>query len=57
MIFTYTTGRGRVPKPVEAFLQANPGVRAAVGSGSRARSHVETFNFAAEQIGQDDLCP
>ena len=52
VIFTYTTGRGKTPKPVEAFLAANPGVVAVVGSGSTAKSHIETFNFAAENISK-----
>lgn len=50
VIFTYTTGKGKTPKPVESFLAANPGVKAVVGSGSRSKSHVETFNFAAENV-------
>ena len=52
VIFTYTSGKGKTPKPVEAFLAANPGVKAVVGSGSRAKSHIETFNFAAENISK-----
>lgn len=52
VIFTYTTGKGKTPKPVEAFLAANPGVKAVVGSGSTAKSHIETFNFAAENISR-----
>ena len=52
VIFTYTSGKGKTPKPVEAFLAANPGVKAVVGSGSTAKSHIETFNFAAENIGK-----
>ena len=52
VIFTYTTGKGKTPKPVEAFLAANPGVKAVVGSGSAAKSHIETFNFAAENISK-----
>ena len=52
VIFTYTTGKGKTPKPVEAFLAANPCVRAVVGSGSTAKSHIETFNFAAENISK-----
>ena len=52
VIFTYTTGKGKTPKPVEAFLAANPGVKAVVGSGSTAKSHIETFNFAAENISK-----
>ena len=52
VIFTYTSGKGKTPKPVEAFLAANPGVRAVVGSGSTAKSHIETFNFAAENISR-----
>ena len=52
VIFTYTSGKGKTPKPVEAFLAANPGVRAVVGSGSTAKSHIETFNFAAENISK-----
>ncbi len=52
VIFTYTTGKGKTPKPVEAFLAANPGVTAVVGSGSTSKSHVETFNFAAENISK-----
>ena len=52
IIFTYTTGKGKTPKQVEAFLAANPGVKAVVGSGSTAKSHIETFNFAAENISK-----
>ena len=52
VIFTFTTGKGKTPKQVEAFLAANPGVKAVVGSGSRAKSHIETFNFAAENISK-----
>ena len=52
VIFTYTTGKGKTPKPVETFLAANPGVRAVVGSGSRTKSHIETFHFAAENISR-----
>ena len=52
VIFTYTTGKGKTPKQVEAFLAANPGVKAVVGSGSTAKSHIETFNFAAENISK-----
>ena len=52
VIFTYTTGKGKTPKPVEAFLAANPGAVAVVGSGSTAKSHIETFNFAAENISK-----
>ncbi|MBQ6529178.1 MAG: class Ib ribonucleoside-diphosphate reductase assembly flavoprotein NrdI [Clostridia bacterium] len=52
VIFTYTTGKGKTPKQVEAFLAANPGVKAVVGSGSTAKSHIETFNFAAENISR-----
>lgn len=52
VIFTYTTGKGKTPRPVEAFLAANPGVAAVVGSGSTSKSHMETFNFAAENISK-----
>ena len=52
VIFTYTAGKGKTPKPVEAFLAANPGVVAVVGSGSSSKSHIETFNFAAENISK-----
>lgn len=52
VIFTYTTGKGKTPKPVEAFIAANPGVKAVVGSGSTAKSHIDTFNFAAENISK-----
>ena len=52
VIFTFTTGKGKTPKQVEAFLAANPGVKAVVGSGSTAKSHIETFNFAAENISR-----
>ena len=52
VIFTYTSGKGKTPKPVELFLSANPGVKAVVGSGSTAKSHIETFNFAAENISK-----
>ena len=57
VIFTYTCGKGRTPKPVLAFLQNNPGVKAVVGSGSTAKSHVETFNFGAENIGKEYNVP
>ena len=53
VIFTYTTGKGKIPKQVEAFLSANPGLKAVVGSGSKAKSHIETFNFAAENISKE----
>ena len=53
VIFTYTSGKGKTPKPVEAFLAGNPGVKAVVGSGSTAKSHIETFNFAAENISRE----
>ncbi len=52
VLFTYTTGKGKTPKAVEAFLAANPGVAAVVGSGSTAKSHIETFNFAAENVSR-----
>ncbi len=52
VVFTFTTGKGKTPKQVEAFLAANPGVKAVVGSGSTAKSHIETFNFAAENISK-----
>ena len=52
VIFTYTTGKGKTPKPVETFLAANTGVTAVVGSGSTSKSHIETFNFAAENISK-----
>ncbi|MBQ7656762.1 MAG: class Ib ribonucleoside-diphosphate reductase assembly flavoprotein NrdI [Clostridia bacterium] len=52
VIFTYTTGKGKTPKQVELFLAANPGVAAVVGSGSSSKSHIETFNFAAENISK-----
>lgn len=52
VIFTYTSGKGKTPKPVERFLSANPGVKAVVGSGSTAKSHIETFNYAAENISK-----
>jgi len=57
VIFTYTTGKGKTPKPVEAFLAANPGVKAVVGSGSTAKSHIATFNFAAENIAKQYNVP
>ncbi len=52
VIFTYTIGKGKTPKQVEAFLVANPGVRAVVGSGSKAKSFIDTYNFAAENISK-----
>lgn len=52
VIFTFTTGKGKTPKQIETFLAANPGVKAVVGSGSTAKSHIETFNFAAENISK-----
>lgn len=52
VIFTYTTGKGKTPKQVETFLATNPGVRAVVGSGSRAKSYIDTYNFAAENISK-----
>ncbi|MEX2784523.1 class Ib ribonucleoside-diphosphate reductase assembly flavoprotein NrdI [Streptococcus sp. H49] len=51
VIFTYSTGKGAVPKPVRTFLEANPGVKAVVGSGSLEK-HAETFNFAADKISE-----
>ena len=52
VIFTYTIGLGKTPKAVEAFLAANPGVKAVVGSGSSSILHKMTFNFAAENISK-----
>ncbi len=52
VIFTYTCGKGKTPSPVEKFLENNPSVKAVVGSGSTAKSHIETFNFGAENIGR-----
>ena len=52
VIFTYTCGKGQTPKPVLKFLENNPGVKAVVGSGSNAKSHIETFNFGAENISK-----
>lgn len=52
VIFTYTTGLGKTPKAAEAFLAANPGVKAVVGSGSSSILHRKTFNFAAENISK-----
>ena len=52
VIFTYTIGLGKTPKAVEAFLAANPGVKAVVGSGSSSILHRKTFNFAAENISK-----
>ena len=52
VIFTFTTGKGKTPKQIETFLAENPGVKAVVGSGSTAKSHIETFNFAAENISK-----
>lgn len=49
VIFTYTDGKGIVPKPVAKFLEGNPGVKAVVGSGSQ-QWHADTFNFAAQKI-------
>ena len=57
IIFTYTTGKGKTPKPVEKFLENNVGIKAVVGSGSRAKSHIETFNFAAENISRQYNVP
>ena len=57
VIFTYTCGKGKTPKPVLAFLENNPGVKAVVGSGSTAKSHIETFNFGAENISRDYNVP
>ncbi|MCR5584061.1 MAG: class Ib ribonucleoside-diphosphate reductase assembly flavoprotein NrdI [Lachnospiraceae bacterium] len=51
VLFTYTDGKGIVPKAVEAFLAANPGIKAVVGSGSMER-HADTFNFAADKIAE-----
>lgn len=51
VIFTYSDGKGIIPKIVESFLQSNPGVKAVVGSGSMAR-HADTFNFAAVKISE-----
>ncbi len=52
VIFTYTTGIGKTPKAVDAFLKNNPGVVAVVGSGSMSITHRRTFNFAAENIAK-----
>ncbi|QHO90314.1 ribonucleotide reductase [Actinomyces sp. 432] len=52
VLFTYTVGKGQIPKPVKAFLESNPGIVAVVGSGSKAKSHVETFNFAAKRVSE-----
>lgn len=49
VIFTYTDGKGIIPKVVDKFLQANPGVTAVVGSGNQ-QWHADTFNFAAQKI-------
>ena len=56
VIFTYTDGKGIVPKIVETFLSANPGVKAVVGSGSMER-HSDTFNFAAVKISETYSIP
>jgi len=56
VIFTYTDGKGIIPKTVESFLQANPNVKAVVGSGSMER-HADTFNFAAIKIGEQYNIP
>ena len=52
IIFTYITGKGKTPTAVEKFLVANPNVKAVVGSGRRAKSHIETFNFATNNISK-----
>ncbi|RAX19016.1 ribonucleotide reductase [Actinomyces sp. Z5] len=52
VLFTYTVGKGQIPKPVRAFLESNPGVVAVVGSGSTAKSHIDTFNFAAKRVSE-----
>ena len=52
VIFTFTTGKGKTPKQVETFLANNSGVKAVIGSGSKAKSHIETFNFAADNISK-----
>ena len=57
VIFTYTCGKGKTPKPVLAFLENNPCVKAVVGSGSNSKSHIETFNFGAENIGREYNVP
>ena len=51
VLFTYTDGKGIIPKIVESFLQSNPGIKAVVGSGSMER-HADTFNFAAVKISE-----
>ncbi|MCR4746216.1 MAG: class Ib ribonucleoside-diphosphate reductase assembly flavoprotein NrdI [Lachnospiraceae bacterium] len=51
VIFTYTDGKGIIPKKVETFLEGNPGVKAVVGSGSLER-HADTYNFAADKIAE-----
>lgn len=56
VIFTYTDGNGMIPKNVETFLAANPGVKAVVGSGSLSR-HPNTFNFAADKISEQYNVP
>lgn len=52
ILFTYTTGKGKTPKVVDAFTGANPGIKAVVGSGSKAKSYADTYNFAAENISK-----
>ncbi|MCR5153758.1 MAG: class Ib ribonucleoside-diphosphate reductase assembly flavoprotein NrdI [Lachnospiraceae bacterium] len=52
ILFTYTDGKGIVPPAVEAFLKANPQVKAVVGSGSKER-HPDTFNFAVDVIAKE----
>ncbi len=56
VLFTYTDGVGMIPAIVEKFLDANPQVKAVVGSGSMAR-HAETFNFAAEKVAAKHNVP
>ena len=57
ILFTYTTGKGKTPKQVEEFLSHNKNIQAVVGSGSRSKSHVDTFNFAADNIGKQYNVP
>lgn len=51
VLFTYSDLVGETPAIVESFLANNPGLKAVVGSGSKAR-HPETFNFGAIKVGQ-----
>lgn len=51
ILFTYTDGKGEVPKNVRKFLEHNPEIRGVVGSGN-SEWHYETYNKAADLIAR-----